>query len=404
MPLKTLSPNGLIAVMFTATVSGMVGIVAYPALLPTYKAAWGLSNTSAGWISGVYFAGYAAAVPVLSALTDKIDARRIVLFGLLISIIAPIGFSLTATGLVTASLWWGLQGVGFAGIYMPGLKALNERVSPELRDHAAAIFTATFTVGVSISFSLTGILAELFGWRGAFMIFAGGPVMGIVLIIMFVQPKSPLPLVQARPLFDFKPVLQNRRALAHSIAYAVHNGESAVMRAWIVALLVFAASQQAQLNFKFDLAPTTIATLMTLSGLLAILLASKLTQHINRRWVIVTIMALSATTGIALALSLHQAFSAVFAIAIFYGFIVTADSGIINAGLLARAEPARHGTSMAVHATLAFTAAFLMPFLFGAILDFAGGENSAQAWLTAFATMAAFIAIGPLALFVLDRD
>jgi hypothetical protein len=28
MPLKTLSPNGLIAVMFTATVLGMVGIVA----------------------------------------------------------------------------------------------------------------------------------------------------------------------------------------------------------------------------------------------------------------------------------------------------------------------------------------------------------------------------------------
>jgi MFS family permease len=140
------------------------------ALLPTFKAARGLSNTSAGWISGVYFAGHAAAVSVLSALTDKIDARRIVLFGLLISIIAPIGFSLTATGLVTASLWWGLQGVGFAGIYMPGLKALNERVSPELRDHAAAIFTATFTVGVSISFSLTGILAELFGWRGAFLI------------------------------------------------------------------------------------------------------------------------------------------------------------------------------------------------------------------------------------------
>jgi MFS family permease len=158
------------------------------------------------------------------------------------------------------------------------------------------------------------------------------------------------------------------------------------------------------INFKFDLAPTTIATLITLSGLLSILLASKLTQHINRRWVIVTIMAFSATTSIALALSLHQTFGAVFAIAIFYRFIVTANSGIINAGLLALAEPARHGTSMEVHATLSFIAAFLMPFLFGTILDFAGGENSAQAWLTAFAAMATFIAIGPLALFVLDRD
>ena len=45
MLLKTLLPNGPIAVMFTATV---LGIVAYPALLPTFKAAWELSNTSAG--------------------------------------------------------------------------------------------------------------------------------------------------------------------------------------------------------------------------------------------------------------------------------------------------------------------------------------------------------------------
>ena len=406
MTMKSLTPNGLIAVMFTATVLGMVGIVAYPALLPTFKSAWGLSNTSAGWISGVYFAGYAAAVPILSALTDKIDARRVILFGLMVSIIAPIGFSLTASGLITASLWWGLQGFGFAGIYMPGLKALNERVPAELRDHAAAVFTATFTVGVSISFSLTGVLAEFFGWRGAFMILAAGPVIGILMITIFVCPKAPSVQTQQQisTMFDFKPVFQNRRALAHSIAYAVHNGESAVMRAWIVALLVFAASQQPDLNFNFDIAPTTIATVMTLSGLPAILLASKLARYFGRRWVIVTIMALSATTGIALALSVQQAFVVVFFIACFYGFIVTADSGIINAGLLAHAEPARHGTSMAVHAMLAFTAAFLMPFLFGAILDVAGGETSAQAWLYGFAAMAGFIAIGPLALFVMDRD
>lgn len=404
MSARTLSPNGLIAVMFTATVLGMIGIVAYPALLPTFKAEWGLSNTSAGWISGVYFAGYAAAVPVLSALTDKIDARRIILFGLLMSMIAPIGFSYTATGLISASLWWGLQGVGFAGMYMPGLKALNERVTDELRDHAAAVFTATFTVGVSISFSLTGLLAEYFGWRGAFLALAVGPLIGIVMVLLFVQPKAPALVEEHRPMFDLKPVLRNRRALAHSIAYAVHNGESAVMRAWIVALLVFAASNQPSLNFSFDLAPTTIASLMTLLGLPAILLASKLTQYVNRRGVIVVIMVLSATTGIALGLSVEAAFGVVFAIACFYGFIVTADSGIINAGLLARAEPARHGNSMAVHAMLAFTAAFIMPFVFGAILDIAGGETSPQAWLIAFGAMAVFIAIGPLALFTMDRE
>ncbi len=408
MPLKSLSPNGLIAVMFTATVLGMAGIVAYPALLPLFKSTWGLSNTGAGWISGVYFAGYAAAVPILAALTDRMDARRIVMFGLAISTIAPIGFSLTASGLITASFWWGLQGVGFAGIYMPGLRALNDRVPVTMRDHAAAIFTATFTVGVSISFSLTGFLAELLGWQGAFMALAIGPFIGLVLIVVMIAPKPTAQVETHRPLFDFKPVLQNRRALAHSIAYAVHNGESAVMRAWIVALLVFGASQQTGSTLGSSLAPTTIATVMTLLGLPAILLASKLTQFIDRRWVIVTIMALSAATGVALGFSLgmsgEKTFYAVLGIACFYGFIVTADSGIINAGLLARADPGRQGASMAVHAMLAFTAAFLMPFIFGAILDAGGGADSAQAWLIAFSALAVFIALGPLALLVMDRD
>lgn len=402
------SSNGLIAIMFAATVLGMVGIVAYPALMPTFKSAWGLSNAGAGWISGVYFAGYAAAVPILASLTDKIDARRVVLFGLFISGLAPIGFSLTASGLISASFWWGLQGIGFAGIYLPGLKALNDRVPVEVRDHAAAFFTATFTVGVSISFSLTGFLAGLYGWQGAFLALAVGPILGSALILFFVPSKEPalpatLPGVP-RPMFDFKPVLQNRRALAHSIAYVVHNAESSVMRVWIVTLLVFAASQQPSPNFRFDFAPTTIATIMTLLGLPAILLASKLTQYINRRSVIIAIMVLSASTGVALGLSAEKTFGIVFIIACFYGFIVSADSGIINAGLLARAEPARHGASMAVHAMLAFTAAFLMPLVFGAILDIAGGENSARAWFCAFGSMAVFIAFGPLALWVMDRD
>ena len=404
IPMKTLPANGLIAVMFSATVLGMIGIVAYPALLPTFKAEWGLSNTAAGWISGVYFAGYAASVPILSALTDRIDARRVILFGLFVSMIAPIGFAYTAVGLVSASVWWGLQGVGFAGMYMPGLKALNERVPAEQRDHAAAIFTATFTVGVSISFSLTGVLADAFGWRGAFQLLAVGPFIGLIMVVLFVHPKPRQHSLESRPIFDFRPVLQNRRALVHSIAYAVHNGESAVMRAWIVALLVFAASNQASLNFQFDLAPPAIASIMTALGLPAILLASKLSQHINRRVVIMAIMALSAATGIALALSVEATFVIVFVIACFYGFIVTADSGIINAGLLARAEPARHGASMAVHAMLAFSAAFIMPFVFGAVLDVAGGENEPQAWLIAFGAMAVFVAIGPLALFTMDRE
>ncbi|MEQ8194189.1 MAG: MFS transporter [Rhodospirillales bacterium] len=403
---KTVSPARLIAGMFAATVLGMTGIVAYPALLPTFQQEWALSNTAAGWIGGVYFAGYVATVPFLSALTDRIDARRIVLFGMAINAIAPLGFALTASGVVSASAWWSLQGVGFAGIYLPGLKALSERVPLETRDRATAIFTATFTVGVGISFTLTGWLADSHGWRGAFTFIALGPVAGFALTWFMVAPKPPHPPAAPRRLFEFRPAFRNRRALAYSIAYAVHNGESAVLRAWIVALLVFAQAQPGVTGFAAGWAPTTIATVMTLAGLPAILAASELTRLFDRRRVIAGFMIGSALTGIAIAAATQAgaAFGVLFALVCFYGMIVSGDSGILNAGLLARAEAGREGTSMAVHALFGFTAAFLTPFAFGTVLDIAGGAGSATAWLCAFGTLAVLIAIGPIVLFVLDRE
>ena len=46
----------------------MLGVAAFPALLPTFIGEWQLTNTDAGWINGIYFAGYLAAVPVLVGL------------------------------------------------------------------------------------------------------------------------------------------------------------------------------------------------------------------------------------------------------------------------------------------------------------------------------------------------
>ena len=59
----------------------MAGVFAFPALLPVFFAEWRLSNTEAGWIAGIYFGAYAVSVPVLVALTDRIDARVVYIGG-----------------------------------------------------------------------------------------------------------------------------------------------------------------------------------------------------------------------------------------------------------------------------------------------------------------------------------
>ena len=45
------------------------------AVLPQLITEWGLTSTEAGWLGGIYFAGYVAAVPVLTTLTDRIDPK-----------------------------------------------------------------------------------------------------------------------------------------------------------------------------------------------------------------------------------------------------------------------------------------------------------------------------------------
>ena len=97
---RTLS---LVATLCAAQVAGMAGFAAFPALVPTFQAEWGLSNTEAGWISGIYYAGYLSGVPVLVSLTDRVDPRRIYLISMGLTGLVTLGFALFAEGFWTAT-------------------------------------------------------------------------------------------------------------------------------------------------------------------------------------------------------------------------------------------------------------------------------------------------------------
>ena len=108
--IRRASPAAVILAMCAAEVMGMTAFSTFPALLPTFTAEWGLSNTAAGWIGGVYFVGYLLAVPVLVTLTDRVDPRRIYLAAMALSALSALGFAVAANGVVSASIWRGLQG------------------------------------------------------------------------------------------------------------------------------------------------------------------------------------------------------------------------------------------------------------------------------------------------------
>ena len=94
--------------MILAQIFALSGTSAVAATLPTLISTWGLSPVQAGWLGGAYFLGYAAAVPFLVSLTDRVDARWVFAAGCAIGILANAGFATLANGLAPALALWAL--------------------------------------------------------------------------------------------------------------------------------------------------------------------------------------------------------------------------------------------------------------------------------------------------------
>lgn len=381
----------LTLLLCTAETLGMAGFALFAALLPKFQTLWGLSNTEAGWIGGGFFLGYMLAVPVLTGLTDRHDARTIYLWAMLLTAVASAGFAL-ADGFWSALLWRLLAGVGLAGTYMPGLKALSERIDGAAQSRAIAFYTASFGLGTALSFILTGELARLGGWQLPALLSAVGALIAWALVWRGL-PGKPAAVQASRGRWDFRPLL-DRPVLAYCLAYAMHNLELFAFRAWLVAFVVFAADWQAQPAW---LSATWVATLATLIGMPASILGNELALRYGRgRWLI-GVMAASALLAAVLGLGAALPFWALLLLIGLYSLTVTADSAALTAGLIAVAPASHRGAAMALYSCTGFTGAFLGPLLFGITLD-AIGAHALAGWWAAFGLMGALLLIGPAAL------
>jgi len=390
-------PARLIAAMCAVEVLAMTGISSFAALLPSLAAEWQLSNTDAGWIGGIYFAGYVIMVPILTSLTDRVDARLIFLTGAAVGGIGAAGFALFADGFWSAAFWRMLTGIGLAGTYMPGLRALNDRLKGAAQSRAVAFYTASFGIGMSLSYLLAGEIVRHFDWRVVFFAAAGCSALAIVLAAAVLgahEAEAP-----GRPdthLLDFRPVFRNKEAMGFVLGYTAHTWELFGLRAWIVAFLVFSASVQP--NPDVWLPPTVVATIFMLVGTPSSIIGNEFAMPFGRRRVIATVMIACALFGVVLGFSGALNYWLVVAMAFVYAALLMGDSASLTAGMVEAAEPAYRGATMAVHSTIGFLGAAAAPPVFGLVLDLTGGRAVAAAWGFAFISLGAVTLVGPLAL------
>jgi predicted MFS family arabinose efflux permease len=384
--MRTLSGARLVALVCTGQVLVQIGSNFWPALLPSMIPLWGLSNSEAGWITGMFYLAYMLAVPILVTLTDRFDARLVYLFGVACTIAAHLLFGLSAEGFWSALAFRALAGVGWAGTYMTGLKLLADLVDKKMMSRAVSGHAASIGVSGALSFSCADLLTGLFDWRATFVIGAACALAAWLLVALWVPHRPAV----ARPadgqrLFDFRPALRNRSAMAYSIAYCIHTLEMNALRGWGVAFLGFVAVNTG--STEPVLSPTLVLTVLGVLGTVASVLGNEAAIRIGRRNLIGLAMLASAIFAGTIGYFGSVSYPVAACMMMVYGIIVWLDSSSLTAGAAGTADPAGRGAQLAVHSSLGYAGGFIGPLIVGFILDLGGGM-SRTSWGLAFLSVA----------------
>ncbi len=375
--------------MLMAQTCALLGFACYAVVLTTLQEEWHLSNLESGLIASAFFFGYMLAVPLATALTDRVDARKVYLIGGLSATCGLLGMGLLAFNFWTALFFMAINGAGLAGTYMPGLKILSDRIqSGELTRHIA-FYTAFFGIGTGFSYLCSGWILSVLGWHYVFGIIAIGPLTAFLIVLLLIPPLQhekwkgsiQIRLRDIFPIHKWKLVLQDKKASGFIFGYTAHSLELFASRSWLVAFFVFCAAVSGD---SFILAATTLAGVINFFGVPASILGNEIALRIGRQKWVCIVMLTSAVLGIALACSTGQSWWLIVAFAIGHAIFIMADSATLTAGLVISAKEDIKGAAMGLHSLMGFGGGMLGPAIFGFVLDISGSRSSQAAWVWAY--------------------
>lgn len=383
---------GYTPLMLMAQTCALLGFACYAVVLTSLQEEWQLSNLQSGLIASAFFFGYMLAVPLATALTDRVDARKVYLVGGLSATCGLLGMAFFAFNFWTALIFMAINGAGLAGTYMPGLKILSDRTQTgELTRHIA-FYTAFFGIGTGFSYLCSGWILSALGWHYVFSIIALGPFSAFLIVLFLIPPlqhekwKGPIHIRihDIFPVDKWKLVLQDKNASGYIFGYTAHSIELFAARSWIVAFFAFCTVATGE---TFFLAATTLAGVINFFGVPSSILGNEIALRIGRQKWVCIVMLTSATFGISLACATGQSWWLIFTLAAGHAIFIMADSSTLTAGLVISAKENIKGAAMGLHSLMGFGGGLLGPAIFGFVLDISGSRTSQISWIWAYASV-----------------
>ena len=396
------SPKKVMLVICIAQLFSQMGAYTLPALLPSFISEWSLSNSEAGWLTGIFYGAYMISVPFLVPLTDRIDPKKIYVSSVFMTLLAHLGFVFVAHDFIGGLIFRILAGFGWAGTYMPGLKILADHLTGKLQTRSVSFHAASVGIAGSLSFIIAATLERFGSWHTAFISAALFTFIALILAVVYIPRQLCSSKISSISYSNFVPILKNFSSVAYSLCYFSHTWEMFVQRSWIVVFLAYVAADSG--TSTLFVSPVYIPFVVGLLGTWASISGNEVAMKVGRQKWVLGVSFASMATLVLVALSVNTSlYTFVAGLCLIHGILIYADSSALTAGASGNADPARRGAQLALHSMLGYGGGFVGSVTFGVVLDFAGGQTI-TGWMAAFASVLLILVVGPIAIWWLKPN
>jgi MFS family permease len=374
---------------------------AWSAVLPLLRTDWQMSAWQAGMVQSAYHVGFLISLFAVGFLSDRYGARRIYLLSGGAAVASGLLFALLAEGFASALLLYGLTGLCSGGSYTPGLAIVAQRIR-ERQGRALGYYLAAASLGYAIGLFIASAMIPLAGWRGAFVVTACFPLLGMVLGYWSLR-KVPN-VVHASPgghgnLSRLLEVMHNKPAMLSIWGYTFHAWELLGLWAWLPAFLAAAAIAGGTAGTQAASLGATLTALTYLAAVVGSVLGGSLSDRFGRTSVTLLLSVASLACSFSFGWMIGLPMFLLVVVAIFYNVTGVADSSIHSTTLTELTDPRYLGAAYSLRSVLGFGAGAISPWVFGLVLDWgrAGGSLPDHVvWGLAWSTLGLGGLLGPV--------
>jgi MFS family permease len=336
------------------------------AVIPQLRAAWGLSGSTAAFLTIAVQLGFVCGALVSSILnlSDVVSPRHVILVGAVGAAIANAFLQIAGGAGVGIPLRFA-TGFFLAGVYPPAFKLMSTWFE-EGRGTALGILAAAIVVGNAVPHlvnGLGGLDKEIVFYTTSALTLVGG------LIAEFGTREGPFPFPKAH--FDPRQagrVFANRGVRLASIGYFGHMWELFAMYAWF--LVFFSDALVAQGGTVGPFAAYATFAVMAIGGL-----GSWIGGILGDRWgrtkTTILMMSISGICATFIGLLFGSSIWLILLVGLMWGVAVVADSAQFSTMVTELGDQAYVGTALTLQLALGFTITiatiWLIPLLQGII-------------------------------------